>query len=77
MLKTKHGLYEWKVIPFNLTNAPSTFMRLMIEVIKSFLGRFFMVYLDDILVYIKSKEEHVSHLKEIFETLRVQNLYGK
>jgi hypothetical protein len=74
--KTKLSLYDWFVIPFGLTNVPCTFMRLMNEAIRAFIGKFVVVYIDNILIYNKSRDDHIEHLHVIFYVLRNARLFG-
>ncbi|GBG80198.1 hypothetical protein CBR_g30564 [Chara braunii] len=67
--KTRYGHFEWVVTPFGLTNAPATFQAAMTKEFRAMLDRFVLVYLDDILVYSRTLEDHLGHLRRVLETL--------
>ena len=66
--KTRKGLYEWLVMPIGLCNAPTIFVRLMNDLIHPFMDSLFIVYLDDMMAYNATLEEHISHLMKVLET---------
>src|SRR6187401_609663 len=74
---TRYGHYEYTVMSFGLTNAPATFSRLMNSIFMEYLDKFVVVYLDDILIFSKNKEDHAEHLRLVLEKLREHQLYAK
>ncbi|GJU59099.1 putative reverse transcriptase domain-containing protein, partial [Tanacetum coccineum] len=75
--RTRYGHFEFTVMPFGLTNAPAIFMSLMNRVCRPYLDKFVIVFIDDILIYSKSQEEHVEHLRLVLELLKKEKLYAK
>ncbi|XP_050238193.1 uncharacterized protein LOC126687680 [Mercurialis annua] len=75
--RTRYGHFEFLVMSFGLTNAPAAFMDMMNRVFKPFLDQFVIVFIDDILIYSRSEEEHAFHLRTILQTLREHQLYAK
>jgi hypothetical protein len=74
---TRYGLYEYTVMSFGLTNAPAYFMYLMNKVFMEYLDKFFVVFIDDILIFSKTEEEHEKHLRMVLEKLRSNQLHAK
>nr|GEZ61396.1 putative reverse transcriptase domain-containing protein [Tanacetum cinerariifolium] len=74
---TRYGHFEFTVMPFRLTNAPVVFMDLMNRVCKPYLDKFVIVFIDDILIYSKTKEDHENHLRLMLDLLRKEKLYAK
>ncbi|KAG8498889.1 hypothetical protein CXB51_005343 [Gossypium anomalum] len=75
--KTRYGHYEFLVMPFGLTNAPAIFMDLMNQIFISYLARFVVVFIDDILIYSRDESKHAEHLKIVLQTLRDKQLFAK
>ncbi|GJT12799.1 putative reverse transcriptase domain-containing protein [Tanacetum coccineum] len=75
--RTRYGHFEFTVMPFGLTNAPAIFIDLMNRVCRPYLDKFVIVFIDDILIYCKTQEEHVEHLRLVLELLKKEKLYAK
>ena len=76
-LRMRYGHYEFVVMPFGLTNAPVVFMCLVNNIMHKYLDKFVVVFIDDILIYSKTEEEHKEHLKIVLQELRAHQLFPK
>jgi Reverse transcriptase (RNA-dependent DNA polymerase) len=74
---SRYGHHEYLVVPFGLTNAPAIFMNLMNKIFMKYLDKFVIVFIDDILIYSKDKQDHAKHLRLVLQTLREHQLYAK
>ena len=75
--RMRYRHYEFLIIPFGLTNAPTNFMDLMNHVFRSYVDQFFVVFINDILMYSKDRENHDTHFRVVLETLRKERVYAK
>jgi len=75
--RTRYGHFQFRVLPFGLTNAPATFQNLMQDIFKDYLDDFVVVFLDDILVFSKTRPDHERHLRLVLNKLREHKLYAK
>jgi len=75
--RTRYGHYKYSVMPFGVTNAPGVFMEYMNRIFHAYLDRFVVVFIDDILIYSKTEEEHAEHLKIVLQVLKKKKLYAK
>jgi hypothetical protein len=75
--RTRYGHYEFLVMSFGLTNAPAVFMDMMSRVFHDYLDRFTIVFIDDILIYSRTSEEHEEHFRKVLERFRNEKLYAK
>ena len=74
---TRYGAFEYLVMPFGLCNAPATFQRMMNTILRDGLDRFVLVFLDDILIYSRTKEEHEKHIRAVLDRLRSEKFFGR
>src|SRR4051812_44576263 len=75
--RTRYGQFEFRVMPFGLSNAPAVFMDLMHRICQPYLGQFVVVFVDDILIYFRSEREHEEHLRIVLQLLRDHRVYAK
>jgi len=75
--RTRCGHYEYFVMPFRMTNAPAVFMDYMNRIFHPYLDKFVVVFIDNILIYSKNREEHADHLRTVLEVLKEKELYAK
>ena len=76
-LVSRYGSYEYTVMPFGLCNAPVTFQRIMNHLLREGLDKFVLVFLDDILIFSRTKEEHLQHIKAVLHRLRLEKFFGR